>query len=268
MSKILHILIIAVCHDSYSELRTYLQSIDVAAQHAKDIQVDILIADNSMQPESIRKEDYPHCYVMQKQVDNLGYFGSARAALNTIQTEDYTHMVISNVDLKMETSFFTILKTLVIDKDVTCIAPSLVSCKEQQERNPEYAERPTRKHLQLARLLYIHPLTLSMYERMVYQKRTPKQTPETTQTIFAPHGSFILFIGNTTLPKILHDFTPFLYCEELYVGEIIRSRNERTIFEPRLKVYDYDHVTTSRMSNSFLCRCHREALRWLVKHYK
>lgn len=105
------ILIVCVNYNSYKELSLYLESMNNAMNYVKDSIVHVAIADNSSQRESINTEKYENLEINQYFQGNLGYLPGATNVLNNhIDIKEYDYVVISNVDLIIEKSFFSNLE--------------------------------------------------------------------------------------------------------------------------------------------------------------
>ena len=242
-------LLICVNYKSDEALRLFLESVHRAAECVKDlIQVDVKVADNSK--------------------DNVGYLGGARRELLQIDTkilDTYDYLAISNVDLEMDESFFKNLLD-VPTQSVGWIAPSILSRLEQKDRNPKILHRQSKRHMQIAKLIYIHPLIYRMYISLVYNRRK-SQTRYDQQFSYAGHGSFMLFTCPSVIRKCISKFTPFLFCEEHFFAEELRAQDLKVIYTPKLVIYDSDHISTSAMPSKQYCRYNREAIQFIIKNY-
>ena len=241
------ITILCVTYHSDDCCRKYTDSIRRAAEKVSDrAVVDIHVAVNDN--------------------DNRGYFGGIKELIRT-GYEESDYVIISNVDLLMQEDFFEHLLELKLNDEIGCIAPSIYSESEQQERNPEYAVRPQKSRLRIARLLYIHPLVFHLYKNLVYRKRQPKKTPSADCYIYAPHGSFMIFTNDIWLRRVVMNFEPFLYGEEIYLAEQLKKAGMKTLFAPKLRIRDLDHISTSTLPSKLICKCHREALGFILKDF-
>lgn len=242
-------LLICVNYKSDEALQLFLESVHRAAKNVKGLmQVDVKVADNSE--------------------DNVGYLGGARRELVQIEEktlELYDYLAISNVDLEMDDSFFKNLLD-VPTQSAGWIAPSIISRSEHKDRNPKILHRQSKRHLQIARLIYIHPLIYRMYLALVYNRRNT-QTQYDQQFIYAGHGSFMLFTCPMVIRRCINKFTPFLFCEEHFFAEEMRTQNLKVLYTPKLIIYDSDHISTSSMPSKQYCQYNREAIQFIINHY-
>ena len=263
------ILIICVNYNSYDALHVFLESIDCAAKEVtQSMEIHVAIADNSSDIQEIEESVYPDIHIeryITKQ--NLGYLGGARFALSKISKTDYNgydYIAISNVDVTLDPSFFVQLETINLS-NVGWIAPSIISLKENKDRNPKILTRPSKSHLQIARLIYLTPLVYHLYVRLFYKNRpTPKFTE---REIYAGHGSFMLFSKQADIRTFIDQFEPFLFCEEHFFAEELRKRSLTIEYHPELVVYDTDHVSTSTIPSYTYCKYNKEAISFIIKKY-
>ena len=57
----------------------------------------------------------------------------------------------------------------------------------------------------------------------------------------------------------------FLFGEEIFFGEICYQNGLIVIYEPKLKIYDSDHVSTSKLNNSELMKMNHDSLKLILK---
>ena len=120
--------IFCVNYNSYKDLDGYLHTIEIADKAAgSENSVTVIVADNSENP-----ENYSYG-------GDLGYFGGAAFGIEQsgLRVADYDYSIISNVDLLLPGDFFEKLYSEQIDKNVGCIAPSIISKGEGVNRNPK-----------------------------------------------------------------------------------------------------------------------------------
>ena len=89
---------------------------------------------------------------------------------------------------------------------------------------------------------------------------------EIFQDIYAAHGSFFIF-SNNFFQYVSLNFPMFLFGEELYIAEIARKNNLRTIYNNNLKVFDEENISTSKLRSSEYCRLNRIALQYILQEF-
>src|SRR5262249_54499191 len=78
--------------------------------------------------------------------------------------------------------------------------------------------------------------------------RTKPQS-ENCETIYGPHGSFLIFSSSYFDAGGFIDDGFFLYAEEFSVAEICLRLCLRVVYDPDLRVWYYGHRTTGRRLN-------------------
>jgi GT2 family glycosyltransferase len=78
------------------------------------------------------------------------------------------------------------------------------------------------------------------------------------ETIYAPHGSCVMFRRTFFEQGGRMNFKGFMYGEEIYIGEEARRRNLKIAWAPGLKVLHYKKVTTGKVLQA-------ERVRWRLE---
>ena len=195
---------------------------------------------------------------------NLGYFGGAHLGL-----EEYLRtnilpdwVIVSNVDLEFRGSnFLSHLRNISQIEKLGVVAPSIWSESRKHDWNPKIIARPSKLKMHFYKALYRNFYLFSLYLLLSKLKslvnrstmagikflkiQKKKKKVVLWQNIYAPHGACIIFSrlyfergGNLNYPM-------FLFGEEIFVAETVRRIGLKTIFYPALKLYSYDHVSTS-----------------------
>ena len=248
--KINSILIACVNYNTYDKLNVYIDSIGAAKkQYFKDLKITMLIADNSDCPDEglIDKKDNIEIIFINNH-GNKGYLGGVKEAIEVsgISFDCFDYFIISNVDVTISKLFFPKLLETNIDTSIGCIAPAIISEKENRDRNPKICVRPTKKKMKLIALMYKYPIFHYLYTKTIYLRKKRIHRCFYSSIIYAGHGSFMIFTRNF-LNDIILDFPCFLFGEEIFFAEILKKNKLKTIYEPRIIVYDFDHVSTSKM---------------------
>lgn len=242
-----NILIVCVNFNSYNELNKYLDSIELACVNVYGITVQVVIADNSTVFQKICTDKFKHITVEQCEQKNLGYLPGAANVINNIQNiYEYDFVVISNVDLEVEESFFLNLEKMGFEGDVAWVATKIWSEQEYRDKNPKIIERYSKEKLNKIRMLYKYPILDWIYTNTLYlRKKVRPQYHE--QDIYAGHGSFMMLTKKffKEYPKI--DYPLFLFGEEMFLAELARKKNLKVRYVPDLVVIDKEHTSTSKM---------------------
>ena len=266
------VLFVPVNYNSYDALETYIASVGKALEVAADptIEVKIHVADNS----TSQKADAHNCPwpMVQYQLSHYDNPGYLPAALKTVYSEDYAsydYIIISNVDVTLDDTFFTALRDLKADADAVWIAPFIWSPSEQRDVNPKIQERYTKKRLRLLRLFFRFPLVWYTYSKSVYRLRkqeAPSSLPK-GGPIYAGHGSFMIFRPEIFQQEPKLDYPVFLFCEEIYMAEMALRIGKKVTHCPSVKVWDKEHASTGLMNLWRYCKYNHDALSYIIRTF-
>lgn len=265
------ILIVCVNYNSDDSLVRYIDTLQSSKENCNlDFNLILLIGDNSDNITYTSPEDTSFEIIHINNGDNLGYLGGVNKAfeLSGISPYGFDFLIISNVDVKVSKTFFEDLLTTPLGDDVAWIAPTIFSEKERRDRNPKILYRPSRRKLKLTILMYRISLLYKLYVGLVYNKKDKKIYGKyNSDIIYAGHGSFFIFsnIFLKNIPDI--NYPSFLFGEEIFFGELIRNKGLKVQYVPQIKVYDEDHISTSKISRATLNKMNIDSLRYLLNNY-
>lgn len=260
------ILIVAVNFNSYDKLKDYLSSIENAVLMDKDSEVTIYIADNST-----KKEDfYFQSTVISlsiESLDNLGYFGGASYIINKItDILAYDYVIISNVDVTLQSDFFVELKKIRIPTNTGWIVPSIFSKLIKEDKNPSVLKRYSRLKLKLLKFTY-NRYVLPIYEKIYYRKKRERQRDYPQMEIYAGHGSFFILTKKFfKYYKEIH-YPCFLYGEEIFIAELNRKANLKVMYVPSIRVEDYEHISTSKIKRQTYYDYNKKAIDYILRNF-
>ena len=262
--------IYCVCYNSYCELDAYLQSIVIAADAARGaLAVTVFVTDNS---DSVQPVALPESDVVQMvhfpTGRNAGYLGAVQECMKQYSPHDFDFVVISNVDLRVSADALVSLLKLGSLNGVGWLAPQIRSDVELRDRNPKIIERYGRRKLQFLLTLYRHPWLFRLYEQTAYRrKRITAAGHREGESIYAGHGSFMIFT-RAFFDAVGHlDYPIFLFCEEIYLAELCRRHGLAVRYVPSVKVIDAEHCSTGQMKSRSYCRYNAEAVRYILETY-
>lgn len=265
----MNIAIICVNYNSHSALLDYLHSIEKA--YLKNNQKDnlsIYIADNSCKKQPI-KDSFSYNLIHLYSGKNIGYFGGVQFIIKKakIELKEYDYIIVSNVDLKLSENFFVQLSSYKFEDRIGCVAPSIYSLKEKRDRNPKLITRPSKKKLVFQKLLYKYPILDMLYVKLLYSKRRKKFQNHSEGFIYAAHGSFFIFTNQFSdfLQKM--KYPCFLFGEEIYLAENLSKLTLSTYYQPNIRVYDLDHVSTGKMKSRLYYRLNYLSIVMLLKEF-
>jgi len=272
---------LAINYNTYDSLKLFLDSINnaVDAVDSRKITVEVFVQDNT----AIENRKIYQWQCECKNLDfklftsdsNSGYLGGVESLLRNdlvrekVLSSEYT--IISNVDLTLGKDFIERLQNLIIRDDIGWIAPSIYSYFEQRDRNPKILNRPKKQKLRILELIFSHPIIYFIYLKLIYsikKKNRKKQTSSYDQKyIYAGHGSFMIFSLNFIQKHINFKFPSFLFCEEIFFGELVRKEKMKVQYNGELKIYDSDHASTGKLRRKCYCQMNRNSLRIIRKVY-
>lgn len=263
----MRILIICTNYNTYDKEEQYFQSIYHAAELA-NVTVDVLVGDNS-NPVQERKYEYDNVQVKSFVTnDNLGYFGGIIYAIRVseVSLAEYNYVILSNVDLCVSKDFFQVLINNEYSEKIGCIAPAIYSMDTQNDRNPKMINRPSKKRLEVIRIMYKYPLLFTIYKN--YFRRSKKNADQImSMKIYAPHGSFMIFTPCAFPFLSKMNFGAFMFCEEIFIGENMNKHGLDVYYDPSLKVIDSDHESTKKIKKKRLYKWNVDALSYILKEF-
>lgn len=264
------VLILCVLYNSYNVIYDYIKSLQNAKKCLQnDIDVDVVIIDNSEKKIDFDKNFNGINTIKIDSDKNLGYFGGIEFGIRKLYNHffEYDYIIISNVDVKVNEDFFENLKSYQLDSNIGCIAPSICSAVESENRNPKIINRITLKKLKILRIMYKYPMLHYIYEKTAYILRRKVISHNRRCEIYAPHGSFIIFCKASYNFLINMHYPIFLFGEEIYIAENIRNMGLKIIFDPIFTVFDSEHVSTKTLKSKIYYMYNYKAIDWLIKEY-
>jgi len=246
------VLLICVKYSADRETERYLDSI--RALHAQS-GLHVLLVDNTVEARWSYTSDQSNCRVLRAP-RNLGYFGGARYGLSRHLAENPMPdwLIISNVDLSLDDpTFLERLAPLGSIPDVGAVAASIRSALTGIDQNPFMRVRPSVLRMHAYKWLYRSQTALNGYEGLAafshragsaLRKLRPTHSNSARETIYAPHGSFLILSKNYFDRGGDLDFPEFLFGEEIYIAESVRRLGLKVIYEPALRVNHQEHHST------------------------
>ncbi len=270
------ILITCVCYNNFSDALGYIASLSRSLATAASVKtVDLYLVNNGAvftaeQIAEISTPDLFEVIVVENQTNN-GYFPGCLTGFeqSVANKKQYDAMLVSNVDLEVADDFFNqlVLLNSTYKQEPTIIAPSIVSLSENKDRNPKVKTRFSRKQMQKYLVLYAIPYLHSLYKKTFYKSKPTTTTLANGSTIYAPHGSFIVFLGGAKYWRDLLEYPIFLFGEEIYIGEQARSHDIPVKYHREIKVIDSDHASTGKENESFIRKHNLKAINYLYSRY-
>lgn len=216
------ILLICVTYHSDKELHDFVESVRRAAERVEGrMVVDIEVADNGQ--------------------DNKGYLGGALPIYNA-KAKEYDFVSISNVDLLMAEDFFEQLLT-IDTSNVGWLAPDIFTDKIGRHENPYLKDRPTRRNFIIWNIIHSSTLLFRLYHKF-HVLRSHHVNIYPPCTIYAGHGSFMLFTKDFVESNPNIHFPGFMYGEEIYMAELNLAAQLKTLYCPNLHIANTGNIST------------------------
>ena len=210
-----------------------------------------------------------------KTSQNLGYFGGARHGLSRYLSAHSMPewVIVSNVDIKFISKDF--MHQLANRNDtndaVGVVAPSIISGVDGRDQNPLMLRRPHRSRMAFYTCIYRSVILVNLYEILSLVKKSligrwrgASTTPSEFKTIYAPHGSFMIFSRQYFERAGSLDFPCFLFGEEIFVAETARSIGLDVVYEPSLQLLHDEHLVTRRFWSRQKVRYQHESIKYLM----
>lgn len=259
------VLLICVKYGSDAEAARYLESLRKFQRQEK---MKLLVVDNLVGGEL---PDLPseRDVTLVRSEKNLGYFGGARSGLALYLREhplpDW--VIVSNVDLVIDDpQFLDKLAALHDRPHLGVVAPSIRSALTGRDQNPFLRTRPSVARMHAYKWMFRSWLVLNAYElaTVAFHKlrsaarRRPEGSPSLREkrggAIYAPHGSLLIFSSEYFRAGGDLDFPCFLFGEEVYVAECVRTLGLEVVYEPSLEVIHQEHKSTKLVKSRQLAR--------------
>ncbi|MGK3953980.1 glycosyltransferase family 2 protein [Microbacterium sp. I2] len=180
--------------------------------------------------------------------ENVGYFGAARLGLADAPI-GANPLVVSNADIVFPSPdvLAAIARAAVeAPDDLGMLAPSIVSQRDGWDQNPLLVRRPTvaEQKVRMNRMSSVYRAqftALASTAKRRFNTRPPLNANDSSD-IYAPHGSFLVFLptyfqhgGDLAHPL-------FLFAEELTVAEKTRALGLRVGYRPDIRLEHVAHA--------------------------
>ena len=271
-------LVVIVHYRSESATRSL---VDDLLQQSCGSSLAIYIVDNSAAegvPLALQPED-PRIRIIRPQC-NLGYFAGAAFALEAHLSSAPLPLwvAISNPDIRLaDRAFFCNLYDTYSTDAPAVLAPAVL-LPNGVDQNPYMVKRPSRRRMQLYKSMFRYFPVTAAYEILSRQKQRARAlrrhvssefSPNSNKSmsIYAPHGSFILFHRSYFVAGGNFKHGTFLFGEEISVAETVRRLDLQVIYDPRFQVGHDGHVTVGSWPNRAITRHIKDAAAYVANEY-
>jgi GT2 family glycosyltransferase len=250
---------------------------DLLKQNTLACDLAVVVADNSPSETELSpvRETYRNCPSVrfERMPRNLGYFGAAHLALATVWKDVMPDwIIVSNADIRLpQPDFFSRITEL--PTGVGVIAPRIISGRTGLDQNPMLRHRLSVFRLNLVRLILRVPLLYWLMHIQASIKHRIRShflaglppSDVGPESIYAPHGAFMLFGSEYFKRGGTLDCGAFLYAEEIFVAETSRRINVEVKYVPSLIVLHDEHVATA--ANPSIRHFQREAADYFHREF-
>lgn len=274
------VVLICVNYDSDNSLKKYLDSIENARNSAKSsVELSVHIADNTLRPKGARldlgRKSCSFPIEVTAAPDNPGYIGGVRAAVTSqgIEPTHWDYLIVSNVDITLDESFFRVLSRINLPDAVGIVAPSILTGENGADNNPFMSHRPSRGRMRFYKWLYRWTFLFAVYQRISRRrKRRARRAVKvgrerSDERIYAPHGAFMIFTREYFRSGGDFSFPCFLFNEEIYFAEKARQKQLAVVYAPELVVRHEEHQSTDRQSFDTTIRFRRDSADFVYGRY-
>ncbi|MGO4999076.1 hypothetical protein [Oceanisphaera sp. W20_SRM_FM3] len=197
---------------------------------------------------------------------NHGYFGSAREALIYLKNIEYNYVILSNVDLCLDESYFKGLADNISDEPLI-LAPSIISNLTRRQQNPLYREKPRKIKMRFLYFLLLNRYFYAFYKALssVFSRESTKQSD---LRIYAVHGANVIVNYKAIQRGIDFSHCGFLFGEEISLAERVAELDVEVKFIKTMKVVHYEHDSTGNYLRSKLITCyHRRSIGNIIRKF-
>lgn len=256
------VLLICIKYGADEDTERYLHSL---RRLQSKLKLRVLVVENTKTSNWLPPAGQFNCHAVQAP-RNLGYFGGARYGLSQYLMENPLPdwVIVSNVDLTIaDQSFLERLGELELPREIALVAPSIRSDLTGIDQNPYMRVRPSPWRMHLYKWLYRSRLLLNGHElssaaahklAALVRRKSSLRESTSRQDIYAAHGSFLIFTRTYFESGGDLDYPEFLFGEEIYIAEKIRSLKLRVIYTPSLAVVHEEHRSTKLFKSPEIAR--------------
>ena len=271
------VLLICVNYNSDEETSEYLK---VLAGLNRLENLKVVVVDNSESDEPFVA--HPRLkglkVIVVKAERNLGYFGGAALGFELYLREnplpDWT--IVSNVDLRPRKDLLERLCTFEEVANLGVLAPAVHSDLTGTNQNPYMIERPGRLRMHAYRIIFrsywlylAYEVAAHSFRRLRFHCSICPATFDlgTPISIYAPHGSCVIFAREFFRRGGSLRYPSFLFGEEIFVAEQARKLQLRVLYKEDLWFSHAEHVSTEIWRSRKMVKYAQESADYCAKKY-
>ena len=205
--------------------------------------------------------------------ENTGYMGGAAYGLSHFLKKFHLPdwVIVSNVDVDFACeAFLERLTTFAYGGTTGIVAPRIHSLLTGAEQNPYMRRRPARLRMHAYAWLSSSYRVAMGYElaALAWKRlRRSRLNNNGVETIYAPHGSCMIFHRRYFEAGCTVDNPCFLFNEEVIVAEAATCAGLQVVYDPQLVVNHLEHVSTGMFMSKHLFEYARMARTYCADKY-
>lgn len=204
---------------------------------------------------------------------NLGYFNGAAFGYHHIKERySFQWVIVCNVDIVIQTN--NIDSILDEFSDAGVIAPAIISEDSGFDKNPYRLSRTSKRIMQFKKIVFSNLLLAKVYgiassirNGLIKNKYTEVSKCEEGTRIYLPYGACFIFSERFFTSGCKLDYPLFLFGEELYIAEQCREKGLDIVYVPRIRFLNFEHASTSKLTNAFITKKNKEAMTFILKNF-
>lgn len=277
-SRRANIAVICINYENRPEAERFLAQWEARPNDLDSPAIELLLVDNSEKDQLPTSFHRPEASTFLLQSGkNLGYLGGFQFGCDYLKSQGPIPewVVLSNPDIKYAHDFFSELVKLN-DLCPQVIAPRVLSSRSNQDHNPFMLVRPTAGRMWFYRMFFAWHHSFAFYDFLSQVKKVilrrygrPSESNSSPgmAKIYAPHGSLIVF-NRAALEKLQSvGDAPFLFCEEIYLGERCQQLAIETIYQPKLVAVHRESTTIGQIPSRKISQLKADANRLVYERY-
>jgi GT2 family glycosyltransferase len=277
------ICIIPICFNAHFDAQRLLDSINKAYAVVQNIDLEVILMDNSTSSPEITIDYSVLNYKYSEQKNkNIGYFPAFNKAIVGLKEKIFAfeYIIVCNVDLVVAEDFLQILKKHILHQNIGLIAPGIYSEKLGYDLNPGMMKRPSKIKIKFMMVIcsnikiFKMYMLLSKFKEFVrmqlvrnFHKKIILSGGVNKSNMYGAHGSFMIFTKNYFIKGANVDYKRFLFGEEGFVAEQLRNVNLIIEHVPTIRIYDKEHGSTSKVTSELICSEHRKSYKFYYENY-
>lgn len=265
------ILFILVCYHNEKEVVSFVGS-ELGRQKLQDYHC-MLVDNGSIQPELLTQiADNVKIFSCRPET-NLGYFGGAAFGLRQYMklsgNNQVPYLVVCNTDLHFNgDDFLDALYARCLQGGFDLLGPDVLSALTGKHQNPYIMNRISK-----TRIIFFKKITATywLYNSFLVLyylfKQFKKDVIPPKGKYYSLHGSFLVFAESFFIKGGDLDYSSFLFGEEIFLGEIGRTKAMDVVYDPDIQIIHKEHETTGIFKKKLYVKYLHESYKYILEKY-